>query len=164
VQHILVNLSGRTREAAAERAREAYDQVAKGSKDFTVYARLYSDDNDLAKNLGDLGYRSPGTFTAEAWGVISKLKPGEVGKPLETERGFHIFKLVDHKAARLRPFEEVKDKIIVTEAQKIVDAKREEAVDAVRTDPNNAVHMDNIKKLQVKVDMTTIPKVEMKRP
>jgi parvulin-like peptidyl-prolyl isomerase len=164
VQHILVSLRGRTRDEAAARAAEAYDQATKGSKEFLIYARLYSDDPDLGKNFGELGNRSPGSFTAEAWAIISKLKPGEVGKPLETERGFHIFKVVDRKPERLRPFAEVKDRIIAEEALKFVNNRREEVVAEVRNDPNNAVSMDNIKKLQVKVDMTTVPRAEATRP
>jgi parvulin-like peptidyl-prolyl isomerase len=164
VQQILIGLNGRTREGAAERAREAYQQAVTGSKDFTIYARIYSDDKDIAKNLGDLGYRAPGSFTGAAWEVISKLSIGEIGKPLETERGFHIFKLIDHRTARLRSFDEVKDKIIAGEAQRIIDAKKEEAVDAARTDKSNTVFMDNIRKLHVEVDMNSIPKVESNRP
>ena len=164
IQHILVGLKGRTREAAAERANEAYQQAAKGPKEFLDYAKLYSDDPDLAKNGGDLGFKTPGSFSAATWELIGKLKMGEVGKPLETERGFHIFKLVDRRPARLLPYAEVKDKIIATEVQKFIDAKREEVVDAVRTDPNNAVSMENIRKLQVKVDMQALPKLEFKRP
>ncbi len=164
VQHILVGLKGRTRDAAAEKAEEAYQQATKGSKSFLDYARLYSDDPDLARNFGDLGYKTPGSFTEATWGAISKLKVGEVNKPLETERGFHIFKLIDKKVARTLPFEEVKDKIIAEEALKIVNAKREEVVDAVRTDPNNSVSMDNIRKLQVKVDIKALPRSEATRP
>jgi PPIC-type peptidyl-prolyl cis-trans isomerase-like protein len=164
VQHILVGLKGRTREAAAERAAEAYQQATKGSKEFLDYARLYSDDPDLAKNYGDLGYRTPGSFTEATWGAISKMKVGEISKPLETERGFHIFKMIDHRPERIRPFVEVKDKIVADEALKIVNAKREEVVDAVRTDPNNSVNMDNIRKLQVKVDIKALPRTEATRP
>ncbi len=163
VQHILVGLRGRTREMAAERAREAYREATAGSKDFLAVAKLYSDDPDLERNGGSLGYRPPGSFTLTAWTQLEKMKAGEVGEPLETERGFQIFRLVDRKPGKMRPFEEVKDKIIATEAQKIVNAKREEAIDAVRSDSNNAVHRENIEKLQVKVDLKSLPRVEVDR-
>jgi hypothetical protein len=160
LQHIMVNLQGRTREEAAARAAEAYDQATKGSKNFLDYARLYSDDPELSKNFGDLGYKSPGSFTASAWSVVGKMKPGEISKPLATERGFFIFKLVDRRPERRRTFEEVKDKIIADEAQKIVDAQKEEAIEAVRKDKGNLVYMDNIRKLQVQVDMKSLPTVQ----
>ena len=107
------------------------------------------------KNYGDLGYKSPGSFTQSAWSVVGKMKPGEISKPLPT--GGYIFKLVDRPEHK-RTFAEVKDKIIAAEAQKIVDAQKEAAVEAARTDKGNTVYMDNIRKLHVQVDMTSLPK------
>src|SRR5260221_3017975 len=106
---------------AAERAREAYREATAGSKDFLAVAKLYSDDPDLERNGGSLGYKPPGSFTLTAWTQLEKMKAGEVAEPLETAKGFQIFLLVARKPRKMGPFYEVQQTSIATQALKILN-------------------------------------------
>lgn len=43
--------------------------------------------------------------------VAFKMKPGEISKPVKTQFGYHIIKLIEHKDGSQRPFDEVRESI-----------------------------------------------------
>jgi peptidyl-prolyl cis-trans isomerase C len=150
IQHILVNTKGRTRETAAERARQAAAD-ARGNPDFLAVAVRWSDDDDKTRNGGDLGFNSPTSFTEPVRKAIAGMKKGEVAGPVESEFGFHIIKLVDRKAAEPIPFEAVSKRLIEAEREKVKKLRLEAVQREILDAPTVVVYQDNVKKLVVPV-------------
>ena len=152
VQHILVNLSGRTRDTALERARKAAAE-AKAGEDFLAVATRYSDDSAKRNNGGDLGYNSPTTFVEPVRKAIDAMKTkGEIVGPVESEFGFHVLKFVDRKPAQPIPYQAVSKKIIEAEREKIRKQRTEALVAEVRSSTSVVIHRENVEKLVIPVD------------
>jgi len=84
---------------------------AKGGKDFSELARTYSEDPAARKDAGDLGIFKKGDMMPELEQAIMAMKPGEVSELVYTPSGFHIIKLEERIAGKLKPFDSVKAEI-----------------------------------------------------
>jgi len=94
---------------AKKKIEEAQKKLKSGAK-FEDVAKEFSD--DVTKNNGgDLGMFAKGRMVPAFEEVAFKMKPGETSGIVETTFGYHIIKVEDHKAARERPLEEVKESI-----------------------------------------------------
>jgi peptidyl-prolyl cis-trans isomerase SurA len=92
--------------AEAERIRK----LAASGKDFAELAKT-SSEGPGADEGGDLGEIARGQMQAEFDKAAFALKPGEVSDVIETESGFHIFKLEQRVGEAHQPIAEVKDDI-----------------------------------------------------
>ncbi|HET7730310.1 MAG TPA: peptidylprolyl isomerase [Usitatibacter sp.] len=152
VQQILVNLNGRTREMAQERAHKVLTEI-KGGADFLSVAARYSDDPDKKKNGGDLGYNAPGSFVEPVRKAVAAMKAkGEIAGPVESEFGFHILRLVDRKPSVPIKYEAVADRILEAEKQRLRKERVEALISKVRSSPSVVVHRANVEKLVVPID------------
>ncbi|MDO4190507.1 MAG: peptidylprolyl isomerase [Bacteroidales bacterium] len=90
------------REATKEKLREMAERVNNGKTDFTILARLYSEDEASAKQGGDLGFFGRGMMVAPFSNVAFSLtEPGKVSRVVETEFGYHIIQLVERRGDRV---------------------------------------------------------------
>ncbi len=100
-------------EEAKKKARakiEAAQKKLKSGAKFEDVAKEMSD--DVTKNNGgDLGFFARGRMVPPFEETAFKLKPGDTSGIVETSFGFHIIKVEEHKEARERPLEEVKESI-----------------------------------------------------
>ena len=152
VQHILVNLAGRTRDTALERARKAAAE-AKAGEDFLAVATRYSDDPDKRNNGGDLGFNSPTTFVEPVRKAIATMKTkGEIVGPVESDFGFHVLKFVDRKPAQSIPYQTVSKRIIEAERERLRKQGTEALVASVRNSSSVVIHRENVEKLVIAVD------------
>jgi parvulin-like peptidyl-prolyl isomerase len=152
-QQILVGLRGRTRDMAAERADMVYAEAAKPDADFLALASKYSDDPDMRRNGGDMGYHSPTTLMEPIRDALAKMsRKGEISRPIETEYGFHIVRFIDRKAARPVKFEDVRKGLIEAERDKLQKARVESLVQEVRGSKTVVVNQENVEKLVVPID------------
>jgi peptidyl-prolyl cis-trans isomerase SurA len=85
--------------------------TAKSESDFAALARKYSDDPGAATDGGDLGTFKKGDMLPEIESAVINMKPGEVSELVTTQAGFHIIKLEEKSAVKIKPFEEVKASI-----------------------------------------------------
>ena len=149
VQHILINLNGRARDSALERANKALQEI-KGGEDFLAVAAKYSDDR---RNGGDLGYNSPTSFVEPVRKAIAGMKTkGEVSEPVESETGYHIVKFIERKTPQPVKFEEVRKKIIDAERERIQKGRIEDTVQEVRNAPSVTIHRANVEALVLPFD------------
>ncbi|HEX8091543.1 MAG TPA: peptidylprolyl isomerase [Blastocatellia bacterium] len=94
------------------RARAAAILVkAKAGTDFAALARENSDDPGSRDRGGDLGLFTRNTHTAKFDESAFAMKPGQVSGIVETEYGYHIIKVAEHKPERVRSFDEVRASI-----------------------------------------------------
>jgi parvulin-like peptidyl-prolyl isomerase len=135
LQHILVNLQGRTREQALARARDIAKKAEAAPDDFLALAQQYSDDPEKRGNRGDIGLSSP-----------KYLKPGQISEPIETEHGFHIVKFIERQPARQLSYEQVRDNLIRSERARLEKQRLDQLVMQIRSSPTVTVHTDNVEK------------------
>jgi parvulin-like peptidyl-prolyl isomerase len=108
-----------SKDEARAKAQSILDRVRKG-EDFAKLAEEYSDDPGSKTKGGDLGYFSKGMMTPPFEQAALSLKPGETSGLVETEFGFHIIKVEDHRAG---DFKEAKNR------QKIEDKLKQEKLE-----------------------------------
>jgi peptidyl-prolyl cis-trans isomerase SurA len=92
-----------------EHARKIRNQLLEDA-DFTSTARMYSDGPE-ANQGGDLGYFKKGELMKEIDKLAFSLQVGEISDVIRTPLGFHIFKLLEDKAAETITYEDAKSQI-----------------------------------------------------
>lgn len=99
--------------------REFTERINSGSADFSMLARLYSEDTESAKRGGELGFVGKGQLVSEFAEVAFNLTdPRKVSRIVQTEYGYHIIQLIEKRGDRincrhilLRPRVSATDKI-----------------------------------------------------
>lgn len=81
-----------------ERLRDFTERVNSGKTDFSVLARIYSEDTESAKRGGELGFMGKGQLVPEFANVAFNLSdPKKVSRIVQTEFGYHIIQLIQKK-------------------------------------------------------------------
>ena len=89
-------------ERVKARLREFTERVQNGSADFSMLARLYSEDTESAKRGGELGFVGKGQLVPEFAEVAFNLNdPKRVSRIVQTEYGYHIIQLIEKKGERI---------------------------------------------------------------
>ena len=124
-KHILITVDAQTPEAD----KAALDKIAmiqkklKTGESFEELAKTYSQDPGSAKTGGDLGTFEQGMMVPEFDEAVFSMKEGEVSKPIKTQFGYHLIKLVKIEPKSQQPLSAVKDE--VTKQYKLQEAERE---------------------------------------
>jgi peptidyl-prolyl cis-trans isomerase SurA len=85
-----------------ERLRDFTERVNTGSSDFSVLARLYSEDPGSAPRGGELGFKGKGELVPEFSSVAFNLTdPKKVSRIVQTEFGYHIIQLIEKRGDRV---------------------------------------------------------------
>jgi len=128
-RHILIKVpfgaSGDAKTKAKNKAEQILEWLKKGEK-FETLAEHYSEDADSAKRGGDLGYLSKGRMSKSFEEAAFSLQPGQISGIVETDLGYHIIKVEDHKAAATKTLAEVKDSITKQLTAELVKARVDE--------------------------------------
>lgn len=95
------------KDAAYKKAEKAFKLLQQGTP-FTEVAKKYSDCSSSSSG-GELGYHERGYMPKAYDNVAFSLKSGKLSDIVETEYGYHILEVLDHKAAGVQPYKEVKD-------------------------------------------------------
>lgn len=77
-----------------------YERIMSGES-FEELAKEYSDDPGSGMNGGNLGFATRGTFVPEFEEAAYNLDIEEVSKPVETEFGYHLIKMIDKKGTKI---------------------------------------------------------------
>ena len=89
-------------ERIKQRLREFTERIQNGSADFSMLARLYSEDTESAKRGGELGFVGKGQLVPEFAEVAFNLNdPKRVSRIVQTEYGYHIIQLIEKKGDRI---------------------------------------------------------------
>lgn len=114
--HILVMLKpeGTDVNAAKAKAKEKIQGLLQKIKDGADLAELAKANSDCpsAKDGGDLNYFPRGMMTEPFEKAAFELEVGKISDIVETDYGYHIIKVTDHRQARVLSFEDAKVNII----------------------------------------------------
>ncbi len=115
-RHILVTTEDEAKAIIAKLKTGAkFEELAKQSKDGS------------AANGGDLDWASPANYVPEFSKAMIALQKGAMtDTPVKTQYGYHVIKLEDTRAAKVPPFEEVKQQVTESLQQRKLQAFREE--------------------------------------
>lgn len=116
VRHILVTTEDEAKAIIAKLKTGAkFEELAKQSKDGS------------AANGGDLDWASPASYVPEFSKAMVALQKGAITEtPVKTQFGYHVIKLEETRAAKVPPFEEVKQQVTESLQQRKLQAFREE--------------------------------------
>lgn len=103
LSHIMISARPDPEIVAAMNARidEIRRRITDG-EDFGDMARRYSEDLNSARNGGDLGFFTRGTFMADFEDAAFALEPGQVSPTVQTDVGLHIIKLEERMGDQVR--------------------------------------------------------------
>ena len=89
-------------ERIKQQLRDFTDRIQSGKADFSMLARLYSEDTESAKRGGELGFVGKGQLVPEFAEVAFNLNdPKRVSRIVQTEYGYHIIQLIEKKGDRI---------------------------------------------------------------
>jgi len=111
--HILIRVNQDADAAARKKAKAEIDALLKQVRaggDFAKLAQEHSQDGSAAQG-GDLNFFTKGQMVPAFDQVAFSLKPGQVSDVVQTQFGYHIIKVTEHKPARTVPFEEASGQI-----------------------------------------------------
>ena len=97
---ILPKVSQEDKDQVKQRLNDIRERILKGAK-FTTLASLYSDDEQSAKNGGELGFFSRGDMVSEFESMAFSLQPGEISPVFETKYGYHIIQMIARQGERV---------------------------------------------------------------
>lgn len=113
--HILVQVPEGADEATIKAARAKIDDLykkIKAGESFEQLAKDNSDDPGSAELGGDLGYFGRGIMEPDFEKAAFSLKEGEVSEPVLTSFGYHIIKLTAIRAAKSKPFADIRKDVL----------------------------------------------------
>lgn len=84
------------RDRVRDEMNELRERIIKG-ENFSMLAKLYSQDPGSASKGGELGFFDRGRMVAEFESAAFALKPGEVSPIVESQYGFHIIQLIERR-------------------------------------------------------------------
>jgi peptidyl-prolyl cis-trans isomerase D len=115
VSHILIPLSDSASPADVQKALKKAQDIARQAKagaNFASLARKYSGDSSTASRGGDLGTLSPGLLPKNLEAAIETLKQGGVTAPIRTRFGYHVAKVTQYKAGKVKSYAQVRQQLI----------------------------------------------------
>lgn len=127
-RHILVKVEPQADEAqkaAARKKIEAVQARLKAGEDFAELARTESEGPSAAQG-GDLGYFNREQMVKPFADAAFSLATGAVSDLVVTQFGYHLIKVLDHKAETKLKYEEVKERLV--ESLREQQAQKESAV------------------------------------
>ena len=133
VRHILALVEPSTRELedARGRATEAWERI-QGGEPFEDVAQEVSDDELTREDGGDLGWTPVEFLLSTVQDVVDTLEVGEVSTVTASDRGFHVFKVLNRRSGGEFEFEEIKDRLRTFLEQKKLEEVYDEWMTGVR--------------------------------
>jgi peptidyl-prolyl cis-trans isomerase C len=135
-QHILIKVdpaADAKKKAEARKKLEAVKKRVLAGEDFGKLAKEYSEGPSNVRE-GDLGYFTRGRMVKPFEDAAFKLAPNEVSDIVETQFGYHLIKVLDHKAAKDPSFEEVEPHVMAILRNEKIQQKIEPYLHKLRKD------------------------------
>lgn len=128
--HILIQ---GTDDTAKAKAQDLLDQLKAGAR-FEELARKHSADPGSAKRGGSLDWFAAGRMVPEFDAALKPLQQkGDLSPVIKTQFGYHIIRLDGRRPATARSYEEVREELIASIANKQRGKAREAELDRLRS-------------------------------
>ena len=121
--------------AVARTKTEDLLKQLKDGADFAELAKIHST-CPSAPQGGDLGFLTRGQTTPAFENAAFELEIGQISEIVETEYGYHIIKVAEHKDASTASFEQAKDDIIKQLTQTKQSELAQEYIESLRAGAN----------------------------
>jgi peptidyl-prolyl cis-trans isomerase C len=144
--HILIRTEDRGDEEALALIKKLRADVLNGAS-FQDLAKEYSEDKGSARRGGRLGFFSRGQMVKPFDEAAFALKEGQISEPVKTEYGYHIILVERRVPEGIRPFGEVKEKIVKNMKKGFEQRIREDYMIQLRDAPGITVHEEAIQAL-----------------
>ena len=134
--HILIRAASDAtpEEKAGARAKAAAILAqARQGIDFATLARQHSEDSGSTSKGGDLGTFGRGQMEPAFEAAVFALKATGLSELVETDYGFHVIKLHEHRTARTAPLSDVRGDITELLTQRLQQEKLEAFIKQART-------------------------------
>jgi peptidyl-prolyl cis-trans isomerase D len=115
VSHILLELPAGAPAGEEETIRKQAESLAKQARtggDFAALAKKHSQDPESAARGGDLGLLAPGVLPSALERAVLALEQGGITDPVRTEFGYHIAKVTEYTAPKVRGYAAVRTELI----------------------------------------------------
>lgn len=96
-RHILIRTNEMVDDGVAEQKLIDIRQRVIDGEDFATIAQVVSEDPTSAKDGGDLGFQSPGTFVDAYEITIASMQPGDLSQPFKSPFGWHLVEVLAEK-------------------------------------------------------------------
>jgi len=113
-----------------QKIRDVAAALAAGEVDFEGAVKAHSQDERSKKAGGDLNYFTASRMPEDFVVAVAKQKVGEVGEPFQTELGWHLVEVTDHKPARAGEIGELREEVRAF----LSNLKREDVIDQIMVD------------------------------
>jgi peptidyl-prolyl cis-trans isomerase C len=154
--HVLFDVKKRGADDAKRLAQEARAKILAGA-DMGKLAYEQSDDPSAKRNNGALGWFGKKEMDpAFAEAAFALGNPGDVSEPVQSEFGWHVIRLDGKRPASVKPYDEVRETIIVDLKKRYIDEKRDEAIGAIRRDPATQLNREAVGALTPRVDIDAV--------
>jgi len=111
VRHILIKVDDKTDEQSALKKIKTMQELLQNGADFADLAKKASQDPGSARQGGDLGFFGRGVMDKAFEKAAFSLKKGEISQPVRSTFGYHLIKLDEVKAEKLKPLKQVREQI-----------------------------------------------------
>lgn len=145
--HILLKTEGKDDAAVKAKAEDVLKQ-AKGGADFADLAKKYSEDEQSAKNGGDLDYFGKGRMVPEFDQAVFTMEPGQISDLVKTQYGYHVIKVVDKKPATTKSLADVRQQINDQLAFERAQAQAADLAQTLGKQISKPVDLDKVAKAQ----------------
>ena len=133
-RHILIGVEKTASDEEKAKARQKLADLKKrvdAGEDFAELAKTNSTCPSAQKG-GDLGYFSKDRMVKPFADTAFALKANDVSDIVETQFGYHLIKVLDHRPAGTAAFDEVKERIVAGLKNKEIRQKINEYISALR--------------------------------
>lgn len=142
-RHILIRVAPQSSQEDKNKAMEKAEDILKrikGGEEFEKLANELSEDPGSKSKGGDLGFFPKGRMVKPFEDAAFALKPGDISSVIETQFGYHLIRVDEHKEPSIETFETAKEKINQKLSQEKIREKVIEFLDKAMKEAGAEMH------------------------
>lgn len=97
---------------AERKADEAWKKAREKNASFADIARARSEHKESAARGGEMDWLAEDQLLPELRAVLKGMSVGDISKPVKSQSGWHVLKLLERKEAGVRPLSEVREALV----------------------------------------------------
>lgn len=107
-----IYIGGANEQSTGERkAEEAWKKVNEKNASFADIARALSEHKESAAKGGEMNWLAEEQLLPELRSVLKGMTAGDISRPVKSQAGWHVVKLLERKEAAVRPLGEVRESL-----------------------------------------------------